>query len=122
MKRIYVSITIFAIILVLSIVSNTYIKKTTDSISLQLMAIKSAATDNDFSRAATAYKDLEKYLKDEEKYLGLLLPHESISSFTIDFNGISAYLYPEHIADLNCELDKTIEHANRLDDMFSAVF
>ncbi len=122
MKKIYISIAIFAIIIAISTASNIYIKNTTENVCIQLMAIKSAAIDGDFAKAAHIYKELDKYFEGEEKKLALLIKHDNISNFVINLKGISAYMQPENLADLNCEIDKATEHAKRLDDVFSSVF
>ncbi len=122
MRRIYISLAIFIVVIAISTISNIYIKNTSENICIQLMAIKTAATDNDFSKANAAYKDLNKYFSKQEQYLSLLIKHDNISSFAVSLKGISAYLKPENKSDLICEIDKATENAKRIDDVFSAVF
>ncbi len=122
MKKIYISLAIFVFIATLSAVSNAYIKNTTEHLCVQLMSVKSASSDGDFTKAKTVYKDLKIYFQAQEKWLSLLIKHDNLSSFAINLNGINAYLQEDNLSDLNFEIEKAVEHASRLDDVFSAIF
>ncbi len=122
MKKIRISILIFIIVIAVSSFSRYNLSTITNFMSLQLMSIKAAALDDDFTKARKTYNELLNYYDDKKSVLEFLLTHDSVTNFSVNLSGIDAYLQKDNLADLNCEIDKTVEQVNRLDDVFSAVF
>ncbi len=122
MSKIKISVFIFVLVIAFSAWSSRALNNITSFMSLQLMSIKASALDNDFVAAKKTYSELQRYYEDNKTLLEFLIKHDSVTNFSVNLSGIEAYLQYDNLADLNCEIDKTVEQVKRLDDVFSTVF
>ncbi len=122
MQKIKVSAVIFIVVFILAIFSSVTINEISISLYKDLLQMEEYAEDGDFEAVVQKYNDLMQYFEEKEILLELFLKHDSIVNIAITLHGIEAYLSPEHVPDLNCEIDKAAEQALRLDDMFISLF
>ncbi len=122
MTKAKISVVIFTLIIVYAVTSQLIIEGITKEISDKLYAVRASASAGDFYNADALNDDLLNFYNSQEFVLDLFVKKEAITTLSVSLNSLSAYIQPDNLSDLQCEIDKAQQHAKALDKAFSTLF